>query len=346
MGSYTPTTWNPGAAPGISAAELNRIETGVDQAHDEINANAAAISSNDGDIADHESRISALESGGPNPHTHDNVTTSTDGFMDNLDKQKLDGIDSGAQVNQNVVAGTGLSGGGSGDTVNLQHDDTSPLGGYYDYTPGGTVFSTLTLDGFGHLTDFGTKTITPSLIGALPTANPDCTGGLRQSGAYLVYHNAGYGQLLGPGGGQVIAGSGVGGTECYLGGVPYLPGAFDLTCDENGSLRRIKYENKASARRFKKGIRYAKDLDPDEVLKWRPRSYIYKSDPNERRRVWFLAEEIFKASGEQYVVRGEDGKLLNTDDRAMIATLIAQVQRQAHQLQDMGARLQSLEGGG
>lgn len=31
-GDFTKTTWNEGAAPGISAAELNRIEAGIDEA--------------------------------------------------------------------------------------------------------------------------------------------------------------------------------------------------------------------------------------------------------------------------------------------------------------------------
>ena len=37
-------------------------------------------------------------------HTHSAVTTSTNGFMSNTDKTKLDGIASGAQVNQNTFA--------------------------------------------------------------------------------------------------------------------------------------------------------------------------------------------------------------------------------------------------
>jgi hypothetical protein len=35
-------------------------------------------------------------------HTHPAATTSTDGFMSNTDKQKLDGINAGAEVNQNA----------------------------------------------------------------------------------------------------------------------------------------------------------------------------------------------------------------------------------------------------
>lgn len=36
MAIYTPTDWNEGAAPGISAAQLDRIEAGVDEANEEL----------------------------------------------------------------------------------------------------------------------------------------------------------------------------------------------------------------------------------------------------------------------------------------------------------------------
>lgn len=33
---YTPTTWVDGGAPAITAAQLNRMETGIDEAHDQL----------------------------------------------------------------------------------------------------------------------------------------------------------------------------------------------------------------------------------------------------------------------------------------------------------------------
>lgn len=34
--TYVPTTWNDNQPPGITAAQLNRIETGIDESHDFI----------------------------------------------------------------------------------------------------------------------------------------------------------------------------------------------------------------------------------------------------------------------------------------------------------------------
>jgi microcystin-dependent protein len=51
--AYSPTTWVNGSAPGISAVALNNIETGLDEAWD--------------DIDDHESRLGVLEGGSAIP---------------------------------------------------------------------------------------------------------------------------------------------------------------------------------------------------------------------------------------------------------------------------------------
>ena len=64
------------------------------------------------------------------------------------------------------------------------------------------------------------------------------------------------------------------------------------------------------------------------MLKWEPHEYSYKADPNDTMRTWFIAEDILDASGERYVRRDNDGKLINTDDRTMIVTLIKLVQEQ------------------
>ena len=44
------------------------------------------------------------------------------GFITAQNQEKLDGIDAGATDNQDIIAGTGLTGGGSGDTVNVAAD--------------------------------------------------------------------------------------------------------------------------------------------------------------------------------------------------------------------------------
>lgn len=41
--TYEPTTWVDNQAPGITAAQLNRVETGVDEAHDFIATKDVAL---------------------------------------------------------------------------------------------------------------------------------------------------------------------------------------------------------------------------------------------------------------------------------------------------------------
>ena len=78
---FTPTTWIAGSAPGISAAQLNRIELGVDTL-------AAQFSSHNGGNATTD---------------HPQVTTSARGFMSSADKTKLNGIATGATADQTAA---------------------------------------------------------------------------------------------------------------------------------------------------------------------------------------------------------------------------------------------------
>ena len=69
-----------------------------------------------------------------------------------------------------VAAGSGLT----QDTDGLSHADTSSQDSV-DNT-GATFIQDVSLDGFGHVTSLASTTITPSLIGAAPTASPVFTG--------------------------------------------------------------------------------------------------------------------------------------------------------------------------
>ena len=66
--SYTPTTWANGVAPGISASELQRIETGVDDLATQFSAHNGGTATTD----------------------HPEATNSVRGFMSAADKTKLD----------------------------------------------------------------------------------------------------------------------------------------------------------------------------------------------------------------------------------------------------------------
>lgn len=79
--SFAQTTWIAGSAPGISAAQLNRIEEGIDDL-------ATQFSSHNGGTA---------------VSDHPNVTTSTRGFMSDPDKVKLNGIATGATTDQTAA---------------------------------------------------------------------------------------------------------------------------------------------------------------------------------------------------------------------------------------------------
>lgn len=52
MSDFVPTTWVEGSAPGISAAQLNRIEAGIDSAHNEIDSHTthSTLITTDGQI--------------------------------------------------------------------------------------------------------------------------------------------------------------------------------------------------------------------------------------------------------------------------------------------------------
>jgi len=83
-----------------------------------------------------------------------NITVSgtVDGRDLATDGTKLDGIESGATADQTITAGSGLTGGGTGD-VTLYHADTSSQASVDNSN--GTVVQDITLDGYGHVTALG-----------------------------------------------------------------------------------------------------------------------------------------------------------------------------------------------
>lgn len=100
--AYTKTTWAEGSAPGISAENLNKLETQYDEVKAELGNNAgelwAQIKAADGPgsglsadkLKDYDHRGVGGEA------EHPVATTTTAGFMSASDKSKLDGIIAGA----------------------------------------------------------------------------------------------------------------------------------------------------------------------------------------------------------------------------------------------------------
>jgi len=88
-----------------------------------------------------------------------NITVggTVDGRDVAADGTKLDGIEANAKNDQTITAGSGLSGGGTGD-VTLSHSDTSSQASVNG--SGRTYIQDITLDTYGHVTGLATATET------------------------------------------------------------------------------------------------------------------------------------------------------------------------------------------
>jgi sugar lactone lactonase YvrE len=84
------------------------------------------------------------------------VSGTVDGRDVAVDGSKLDGIESGATADQTITAGSGLSGGGTGN-VTLSHADTSSQSSVNNSN--NTVIQDVTVDTYGHVTGLASKTI-------------------------------------------------------------------------------------------------------------------------------------------------------------------------------------------
>jgi len=98
-----------------------------------------------------------------------NITCSgtIDGRDIASDGSKLDGIETGATVDQTITAGNGLAGGGTGD-VTLSHANTSSQSSVDN--SGGTVIQDISVDTYGHVTSIGSTSLSASDVGALSTS--------------------------------------------------------------------------------------------------------------------------------------------------------------------------------
>ena len=101
---YTTTTWNPDAAPGISAAELQRLDDQIKALTDEFN----------------------LHNGGRQQDDHGEASSSLRGFMSAAHKAKLDNIEANATQDETAIehraAILSVDGPGSGINADLLDD--------------------------------------------------------------------------------------------------------------------------------------------------------------------------------------------------------------------------------
>ena len=91
-----------------------------------------------------------------------------DGRDVSADGAKLDGIEANAKDDQTITAGSGLTGGGTGN-VTLNHADTSSQASVNN--SGATVIQDVTVDTYGHVTGLGSKTMTLADLGYTGATN-------------------------------------------------------------------------------------------------------------------------------------------------------------------------------
>jgi len=100
------------------------------------------------------------------------------------DHAKLDGIEANAKNDQTITAGSGLSGGGTGD-VTLSHSDTSTQSS--SNNSGRTYIQDITLDTYGHVT--GLSTATETVVNTDTNTNLTHTGEVTGSTSLTIASN-------------------------------------------------------------------------------------------------------------------------------------------------------------
>lgn len=144
-------------------AKLDAIEAGA-----EVNPTASEIKTAYESNADtnaftdaEKAKLSTVEAGATGDQTASEIKTAyesnadTNAFTD-AEKTKLAGVESGATADQTITAGSGLTGGGTGD-VTLSHSDTSSQASVAN--TGNNFIQGITLDTFGHVTGLASATI-------------------------------------------------------------------------------------------------------------------------------------------------------------------------------------------
>jgi len=120
-----------------------------------------------------------------------------------------------ATADQTITAGSGLSGGGTGN-VTLNHADTSSQASVNN--SGATVIQDVTLDTYGHVTGLASTALTPATIGAATSAQGALADSATQPGDNIstLTNDAGYttnvGDITGVTAGSGITGGGTSGT--------------------------------------------------------------------------------------------------------------------------------------
>jgi hypothetical protein len=305
---------------------------------------------------------------------HPVVTTSLDGLMTGADKTILDALESGGGGIAGVTAGDGIDVSGS-SVIEVSHEDTSSASNINN-SPSEHV-DILNVDEFGHVTSVTKQTMSAADIGAsgtghdhagtyapashpnsgdhdsryytegevnsllnakLNASNPDVTGVLKFGSYSTLKIEGAYTKLMAN---NIDILSGDADNELYVSGVPHSNVQYDVRCtDPGGGGRQLYYYDDSSTERAKHDIEPS-PLEGGECLKWD--MYQFRKDlegENGPLHQWTIAERIQEISGDDFIVRDDEGQIQNTDDRAMMADMVLTIQK----LEDRITELETKQG--
>lgn len=125
--------------------------------------------------------------------------------------------------------------------------------------------------------------------------------------------------------------------EVYIRSIPHSNVQYNVRCIDSGSGgRRLYYYDDSSTERAKHDIAPSV-LTGGECLEWDMYQFRKNAEgENGPIHQWTIAERIQEKSGDDFIVRDDEGLVQNTDDRAMMADMILTIQ-------SLHARIEELE---
>ena len=160
----------------INSGSIDGTPIGANSASTGAFTNITASGTVDGrDVAADGTKLDGIESGATADQTNAEIRAAVEAASDSnvftdADHTKLNGIETSATADQTITAGSGLSGGGTGN-VTLSHSDTSSQASVNG--SGRTYIQDITLDTYGHVTGLATATETVTDTNTTYTAGTD-----------------------------------------------------------------------------------------------------------------------------------------------------------------------------